>query len=85
MTALAAIDIGTNAVRLVISDVDANLESRVVQSVREPVRLGREVFIEGAIREDTIGRAVDAFRKFRTLIREHGVAEVQAVATSAVR
>ena len=85
MTALAAIDIGTNAVRLVISDVDANLESRVVQSVREPVRLGREVFIEGAIREDTIGRAVEAFRKFRTLIREHGVAEVQAVATSAVR
>ena len=85
MTALAAIDIGTNAIRLVISEVDVNLETRIVQSVREPVRLGQEVFAEGGISEETIGRAVEAFRKFKSLIDEHGAAEVKAVATSAVR
>ena len=85
MTALAAIDIGTNAIRLVIGEVDANLETRIVQSVREPVRLGQEVFAEGGISEETIGRAVEAFRKFKALIDEHGAAEVKAVATSAVR
>ena len=85
MTALAAIDIGTNAIRLVIGEVDANLETRIVQSVREPVRLGQEVFAKGGISEETIGRAVEAFRKFKALIDEHGAAEVKAVATSAVR
>lgn len=85
LTALAAIDIGTNAIRLVISDFGANMDSRIVQSVREPVRLGREVFTEGSISEETISRAVEAFQKFRDLIAEHGVGHVSAVATSAVR
>jgi exopolyphosphatase/guanosine-5'-triphosphate,3'-diphosphate pyrophosphatase len=85
LTTLAAIDIGTNAIRLAISSIDAQLNSRIVQSVREPVRLGREVFTQGGISEETISRAVDAFRKFGALISQHGAAHVKAVATSAVR
>ena len=85
MTALAAIDIGTNAIRLVISDFDAGMDSRIVGSVREPVRLGREVFTEGHISDETISRAVDGFRRFAALIGEHGVRHVKSVATSAVR
>jgi exopolyphosphatase/guanosine-5'-triphosphate,3'-diphosphate pyrophosphatase len=85
VTALAAIDIGTNAIRLVISDVDAKLSTRTIQSFREPVRLGQEVFTEGRISEQTITRAVEAFSRFRARIDENAVSHVKAVATSAVR
>lgn len=85
MTALAAIDIGTNAIRMVISDVDAEGNAVVFKAVREPIRLGREVFATGEVSEDAIFRTVDAFVKFRTLIQEGGVSETRAVATSAVR
>ena len=85
MTALAAIDIGTNAIRLAVSDVDASLKFRVLHAVREPVRLGQEVFTQGTISEETIGRAVVAFGNFSDLIRASGAAHTRAVATSAVR
>jgi exopolyphosphatase/guanosine-5'-triphosphate,3'-diphosphate pyrophosphatase len=85
VTAFAAIDIGTNAIRLVISDVDAKLASRTIQSFREPVRLGQEVFTQGRISEETITRAVEAFTRFRARIDENAVLHLKAVATSAVR
>jgi len=85
VAALAAIDIGTNAIRMVISDVDRTLQPRLIHTLREPVRLGQEVFTQGVISEETIGRAVDAFRRFGELIRASGVTETKAVATSAVR
>lgn len=85
MTAFAAIDIGTNAIRLVIGDVDPNLNCRITHAIREPVRLGQEVFTQGDISEETTERAVNAFRAFTELIQTSGVSHVKAVATSAVR
>jgi exopolyphosphatase/guanosine-5'-triphosphate,3'-diphosphate pyrophosphatase len=85
VTSLAAIDIGTNAIRLVVADVDADRKYRTLHAIREPVRLGQEVFTRGVISEETIGRAVEAFRKFSELIRTSGATHLQAVATSAVR
>lgn len=85
MTSLAAIDIGTNAIRLAIADTERDLKLRTLHAIRDPVRLGQEVFTQGAISEETIGRAVDAFRRFAELIASSGAAHTKAVATSAVR
>lgn len=85
VAALAAIDIGTNAVRMAICDIDPDLTTRTLHAIREPVRLGQEVFTRGSISEETIERAVEAFRSFGELIRTSGVTHTKAVATSAVR
>jgi exopolyphosphatase/guanosine-5'-triphosphate,3'-diphosphate pyrophosphatase len=85
MPTLAAIDIGSNAFRLVIGSVDSDRKTTIVESVRDPVRLGQDVFTRGSIAEETIERAVDAIVRFRKLIDQHGVKWTRAVATSAAR
>ncbi|MBI5473092.1 MAG: Ppx/GppA family phosphatase [Ignavibacteriae bacterium] len=85
MPTLAAIDIGSNAIRLVIGSVDANRTLQIIENIREPVRLGQDVFTKGIITEETLAKAEDAFVKFKTLIAAHDAKWTRAVATSAVR
>jgi exopolyphosphatase/guanosine-5'-triphosphate,3'-diphosphate pyrophosphatase len=85
MPTLAAIDVGSNAFRLLIGTVDADRQVTIVESVRDPVRLGQEVFTKGSIPEETIDRAVEAFVRFRQTIDQHGAKWIKAVATSATR
>jgi exopolyphosphatase/guanosine-5'-triphosphate,3'-diphosphate pyrophosphatase len=85
MPTIAAIDIGSNAFRLVICSVDGDRKMTMCESVRDPVRLGQDVFSGGVIGEETIDRAIDAFVRFKGLIDQHGAKWTRAVATSAVR
>lgn len=85
MPILAAIDVGTNALRLVIGNVDGERKLTVMENLRDPVRLGQDVFTKGSISEETIDRAVDAFTRFKSTIDQHGAKFVKAVATSATR
>lgn len=85
MPTLAAIDVGSNAIRLIIGNVNGDRKVSIVESLRDPVRLGQEVFIDGSISEETIERATEAFGKFRDAIQAHGVKWTKAVATSATR
>jgi exopolyphosphatase / guanosine-5'-triphosphate,3'-diphosphate pyrophosphatase len=85
MATLAAIDIGSNALRLAIAKVDASGQYAVVHSGREPVRLGQDVFSTGALSAATIEKAVEAFGRFREQIDKHTVTSVKAAATSALR
>lgn len=82
---IAAIDVGSNALRLAVAKVDRHRRPRVIANYREPVRLGADVFTKGFVTEATLERALTAFRKFRTLMRDHGVESFRAVATSALR
>ena len=84
-TILAAIDIGSNAIRLVIADRDEHGEIRVLKKVREPVRLGADVFATGGISPKTREKALATFVKFRDLLALHKVERSKAVATSALR
>jgi exopolyphosphatase / guanosine-5'-triphosphate,3'-diphosphate pyrophosphatase len=81
----AAIDIGSNAMRCHVVEIAASGEPRVLESIREPVRLGSRVFLTGRIGPSRMERAVEAFLLFHRLIRSHEVTLVRAVATSAVR
>ncbi len=84
-TTLAAIDIGSNAIRLFIAKVDNDRRVTAVDNLREPVRLGRDVFTKRIISEETMEDALVTFRRFRQSIDRYGATFVKAVATSALR
>jgi exopolyphosphatase/guanosine-5'-triphosphate,3'-diphosphate pyrophosphatase len=85
MPTIAAIDVGTNAMRLVIGSVNRDHRIELLENIREPVRLGKDVFAKGSIAEETTERAIEAFQKFKRLIDKYGVEHIKAVATSATR
>ena len=85
----AAIDIGSNAVRLLIMNV-VEQEGRETQFnkselIRVPIRLGQESFAIGEISHVTIDRMVDAFKAFKLLMKVYNVEKYKACATSAMR
>jgi exopolyphosphatase/guanosine-5'-triphosphate,3'-diphosphate pyrophosphatase len=94
MARLAAIDIGSNALRLRIVDVDPPAMGphgprfttfRDVFVDRAPVRLGHDVFTRGFIEPGVIGAACEALRRFRAAMDGAKVDRYRAVATSAAR
>lgn len=85
MPTLCAIDVGSNAMRLAIGFMDHNRKLHVVEDLREPVRLGLDVFTKGTISKQTTHRSIEAFRHFKEVIEQHHVLKVRAVATSALR
>ena len=85
----AAIDIGSNAMRLLISNI-VEEKGKVTQFsksslVRVPIRLGQDAFTVGEINEDNIERMVDAMKAFKLLMKVHRVEKYMACATSAMR
>ncbi len=82
---LAAIDVGSNSVHMVIADVARNGHLEVVDRVKEMVRLGRRVFVTRRLRADAMELAVRALINFKRLARVRRVEKMRAVATSAVR
>lgn len=84
MIRVAAIDCGTNSVRLLIADVGRD---RLVDVERrmEIVRLGQGVDETGRLAADALERTFTAMRGYAELIEQHGAAPVRVVATSATR
>jgi exopolyphosphatase / guanosine-5'-triphosphate,3'-diphosphate pyrophosphatase len=82
---IAAIDVGSNALRIIIANASTEGGYQTVYSVREPVRLGQDVFTKGSISAHTIDRTVQTFIDFKKKLEEHGVSHVKAVGTSALR
>ena len=85
----AAIDIGSNAMRLLVSNIIEvkGKETQFSKSslVRVPIRLGQDAFTVGEISEENIGRMVDAMKAFKLLMKVHKVEKYMACATSAMR
>lgn len=82
---IAAIDAGSNAIRLSVARAYSAIDIEPVYSERLPLRLGESVFLRQRFSEETLSKAVQAFRHFRGLLDEHGVTKYRAVATSASR
>ncbi len=84
-----AIDIGSNGVRLLISNIvefDENqTEFKKSALIRVPIRLGEDVFNTGKISEKNIQRMTDAMNSFRLIMSIYGVEKFKACATSAMR
>ena len=80
----SAIDIGSNAIRMIVGELQ-NSEMKIIKKLRAPVRLGKDVFMNGMISEKVLAEAEEAFEKFAKTNREYEVTRCRAVATSAVR
>jgi exopolyphosphatase/guanosine-5'-triphosphate,3'-diphosphate pyrophosphatase len=81
---VAAIDCGTNSVRLLIADISGDTATDVERRM-EIVRLGQGVDRTGMLAADALERTFTAMRGYAGLIAEHGAAAVGVVATSATR
>ena len=85
----AAIDIGSNAVRLLISNIlemkGESVQFKKSSLVRVPIRLGEDVFMKGKISKENRIRMVDTMAAFKLLMKSHKVVKYKACATSAMR
>jgi exopolyphosphatase/guanosine-5'-triphosphate,3'-diphosphate pyrophosphatase len=84
----AAIDIGSNAIRLLIADIlenNGNVSFRKNTLVRVPLRLGDDAFLQQYISERKATDLVKSMRAFRNLMDVYKVSDYMAFATSAMR
>jgi len=85
----AAIDIGSNAVRLLVSTITEPEHKeptfKKTSLVRVPIRLGADVFVNGKISPENMLRIEDTMRAFKLLMKSHKIERYKACATSAMR
>ena len=85
----AAIDIGSNAVRLLISTItepeDKDPTFKKTSLVRVPIRLGEDVFVNGKISAFNMMRMRDTMKAFNLLMKSYQIERYKACATSAMR
>ena len=85
MPRYAAIDIGSNSIRMEAAEVVYGQPARILASEREVTRLGESVFRSGAVSEEALRAACAVLARMATLYRRLDVVGVRAVATSAIR
>lgn len=82
---MAAIDVGSNAIRLGIAAPDEQGRPQIIQRYREPVRLGHDAFTTGVLSHSVMNDALAAFHQFRRILDQHHITQLRATATSAMR
>jgi exopolyphosphatase/guanosine-5'-triphosphate,3'-diphosphate pyrophosphatase len=82
---IAALDIGSNSIHLVVVETDHEKPFRVLASAKEAVRLGRSAARDQRLSASSMERALACLKRFRRIAESHGARELIAVATSAVR
>ena len=82
---VAAVDIGSNSIHMVIAEVEADGRFRVLDRAKDMVRLGGRAHNEGALSDGVMDAGIATLTKLKTLAERNDVTRVQAVATSAVR
>ncbi len=89
VTRYAAIDIGSNAVRLLVKNIieigDYPTQYKKTSLVRVPIRLGDDVFVKGKISEKNSIRMLETMQAFKLLMKANNVDKYKAYATSAMR
>ena len=82
---LAAIDIGSNSIKLVVVEAARSDSFDVLASDRETVRLGQETLVKKHISSAAMQRAIDCLARFRSLAESHGAEQIVATATAFLR
>src|SRR5262245_24750191 len=85
MQKIAAIDIGSNAIRMIVGKITDSSDVQLLENIRLPVRLGQDVFTLGKLQEATMQQAAEAFAHFRRVADDFEVSRLRAIATSAMR
>ncbi|HEY3103686.1 MAG TPA: Ppx/GppA phosphatase family protein [Pyrinomonadaceae bacterium] len=82
---IAAIDIGSNSIKLIVVDAAASDSFAVLGREKEVVRLGHDTLMQGRLSPAAITRAVDCIKRFRAISEARGAERIFAVATASVR
>jgi exopolyphosphatase/guanosine-5'-triphosphate,3'-diphosphate pyrophosphatase len=82
---VAAVDIGSNSLRMVIAEVLPDGRIEVLERLQRAVHLGRDTFVRGRLGGQSIRAALAVLRDYHKMLRLYHVERVRAVATSAVR
>ncbi|MBA3241344.1 MAG: Ppx/GppA family phosphatase [Acidobacteria bacterium] len=82
---LAAIDIGSNSIKLIVVEAAASDSFAVLAREKEVVRLGHDTLREGHLSAGAIERAADTIKRFRSMAEGRGAERVIAIATASVR
>jgi exopolyphosphatase/guanosine-5'-triphosphate,3'-diphosphate pyrophosphatase len=82
---LAAIDIGSNSIKLLVVDAAASDSFAVLAREKEVVRLGHNTLREGHLADDAIKRAAETIKRYRSISEARGAERLFALATASVR
>ncbi len=82
---LAAIDIGTNSIRLIIAEPLTNGGYRVLDDERESTRLGKNLSATGKLDAEAVDRSIVALKRMKLIADGYQVGQLRVIATSAVR
>lgn len=82
---LAAIDIGSNSIRLVVAQVSAGGEYRILDDEREATRLAKSLDTTAQLDKQSMDDSISALRRFRKIAEGMGVSQIRTIATCAVR
>jgi exopolyphosphatase/guanosine-5'-triphosphate,3'-diphosphate pyrophosphatase len=82
---LAAIDVGSNSIRLLVAEYDEQGGIKVIDEVKDQPRLASGIAESGRLEEFAMARAIQALSRMREVAERRGVRRLAAVATSAVR
>lgn len=82
---VAAIDIGSNSIHLVVAEIEADGRFRVLDRAKENVRLGSRTLTEGSLAPEAMELGLQTLGSFKMLAERQGANRIQAVATCAVR
>ncbi len=82
---VAAIDVGANALRMVIAEVFSDGRIEVLEQLQRAVRLGQDTFCRGRLGGESMRAAIQVLRDYRQVLDLYKVEKIRAVATSAVR
>ncbi len=82
---IAAIDVGSNSIRLLVAEHDPASGLTIIDELRDQAQLARGVARHGRLEDASMERALEALRRMRDVCERRGVRRIEAVATSAVR
>jgi exopolyphosphatase / guanosine-5'-triphosphate,3'-diphosphate pyrophosphatase len=85
MGKFAAVDIGSNSMRLLVAEVNADGGITRLAEDRQVTRLGESVFSHGQLSPEAMDTAATVLRRFRSIVESHSIQATRIVATSATR
>jgi exopolyphosphatase/guanosine-5'-triphosphate,3'-diphosphate pyrophosphatase len=85
MLKLAILDIGSNSIHMILTEIQPDFSYKILDRFKDVTRLGEETFKSGQFSPDVLAKGIDVVRNLATLTRNRGFTRIEAVATSAVR
>ncbi len=76
---IAAIDVGSYALRMKIVEVDSNAQQHNLELLKYPISLGSETYTQGSVNFDTVDQICDILNGFKKLMQECSSAPMKAL------